>query len=192
MLSSTPDSPRRIRATTILAVRRNGKVAIGGDCQVTVGETVMKSHAQKVRLIRGGKIVAGFAGAAADAMTLFEKFEEKLERYPGNLSRACVELAKDWRRDRYLRRLDALLAVADQDHLFLISGDGNVIEPDDDIAAVGSGSGYALAAARGLKAHSQLTAGQIVRESLDIAADICIYTNRNITVLELGNGAAEK
>ena len=181
----------KMYATTIVAVRHNGGVALGGDGQVTMGDTVVKATAAKVRKLHNGRILAGFAGSVADAFSLFEKFEEKLERYPGNLSRACVELAKDWRRDRYLRRLDALLAVADADRLFLISGDGNVIEPDDDIAAVGSGSGYALAAARGLKAHSKLTASEIVRQSLEIAADICIYTNRNITVLEL-DGAAPK
>lgn len=182
---------QKMYATTIVAVRHKGGVALGGDRQVTMGDTVIKATAAKVRKLHNGRILAGFAGSVADAFSLFEKFEEKLERYPGNLSRACVELAKDWRRDRYLRRLDALLAVADSDHLFLISGDGNVIEPDDEIAAVGSGSGYALAAARGLKAHSQLTAGEIVRQALEIAADICIYTNRNITVLEL-DGAGEK
>jgi ATP-dependent HslUV protease subunit HslV len=157
-----------------------------------MGETVVKGTAQKVRKLRDGKILAGFAGSVADAFSLFDKFEEKLERYPGNLSRACVELAKDWRTDRYLRRLDALLAVADTQHLFLISGDGNVIEPDDEIVAVGSGSGYAIAAARALKGHSQLTAAEIVRRALEIAADICIYTNTNITVLELdGSGTAK-
>ena len=150
-----------------------------------MGDTVVKATAQKVRKLRDGKILAGFAGSVADAFSLFEKFEEKLERYPGNLPRACVELAKDWRTDRYLRRLDALLAVADTQHLFLISGDGNVIEPDDEIVAVGSGSGYAIAAARALKTHSQLTAADIVRTALGIAADICIYTNTNITVLTL-------
>ena len=174
-----------MKATTIVAVRHKGHVALGGDGQVTAGDTVIKSTAQKVRKLRDGKILAGFAGSVADAFSLFEKFEEKLERYPGNLSRACVELAKDWRTDRYLRRLNALLAVADKDHLFVISGDGNVIEPDDDIAGVGSGSSYAIAAARALKAHSDLSAAEIVRECLQIAADICIYTNTNITVLEL-------
>jgi ATP-dependent HslUV protease subunit HslV len=174
-----------MKATTIVAVKHNGRVALGGDGQVTAGDTVIKSTASKVRKLRDGKILAGFAGSVADAFTLFEKFEEKLERYPGNLSRACVELAKEWRTDRYLRRLEALLAVADANHLFLISGDGNVIEPDDDIVGVGSGSSYAIAAARALKAHSDLTAAQIVKESLQIAADICIYTNSNITVLEL-------
>jgi ATP-dependent HslUV protease subunit HslV len=174
-----------MKATTIVAVRHNGKVALGGDGQVTMGDTVVKATALKVRKLRDGKILAGFAGSVADAFTLFEKFEEKLERYPGNLARASVELAKDWRTDRYLRRLDALLAVADTEHLLLISGDGNVIEPDDDIVGVGSGSGYAIAAARALKQYSNLSAGDIVRNALQIAADICIYTNTNITVLEL-------
>jgi ATP-dependent HslUV protease, peptidase subunit HslV len=172
-------------ATTILAVRRDGRVAIGGDGQVTLGETVMKGSAQKVRKLKDGKILAGFAGSVADAFTLFEKFEEKLERYPGNLPRAVVELAKDWRTDRYLRRLEALLAVADRGHLYVVSGDGNVIEPDDEIAAIGSGGGFALAAARALKTESSLPAGDIVRRALEIAGDICIYTNRHITVLEL-------
>lgn len=174
-----------LHATTIVGVRHGGRVALGGDGQVTLGETVMKSSAQKVRKLKDGKILAGFAGSVADAFTLFEKFEEKLERYPGNLSRASVELAKDWRTDRYLRRLEALLAVADRDHLFVVSGDGNVIEPDDEIVAIGSGGSFALAAARALKQHAQLDASEIVRTSLEIAADICIYTNRNITVLEL-------
>lgn len=174
-------------ATTILAVRRDGKVALGGDGQVTMGETVMKGSAQKVRKLRDGKVLAGFAGSVADAFTLFEKFEEKLERFPSNLPRAAVELAKDWRSDRVLRRLEALLAVADAQHMFLLSGDGNVIEPDDEVVAVGSGGSYALAAARALKAHSDLAAPEIVRRGLEIAADICVYTNQNITVLELGD-----
>src|SRR4051795_9043044 len=190
MFSGMHSTLPRIRATTILAVRRDGKVALGGDGQVTVGDTVMKSNAQKVRALRGGKLLAGFAGSAADAFTLFEKFEEKLERYPGNLSRAAVELAKDWRSDRYLRRLEALLAVADQEHLYMLSGTGDVIEPDDDIVAIGSGGAYALSAARALKEHSTLAAPEIVRTALEIAGDICIYTNRNITVLELGSGDA--
>jgi ATP-dependent HslUV protease subunit HslV len=172
-------------ATTILAVRRDGKVALGGDGQVTTGDVVAKSAAVKVRKLRDGKILAGFAGSVADAFTLFEKFEEKLERYPGNLSRAAVELAKDWRSDRYLRRLEALLAVADREHLYMLSGNGDVIEPDDDVVAIGSGGSYALAAARALKDHSDLPAAEIVRRALEIAGDICIYTNRNITVLEL-------
>jgi ATP-dependent HslUV protease subunit HslV len=173
------------RGTTIVAVRHNDKVALGGDGQVTLGDTVVKAGAHKVRKLKDGRILAGFAGSVADAFALFEKFEDKLERYPGNLPRACVELAKDWRTDRYLRRLEAALAVADRSHLFLISGDGNVIEPDDAIVAIGSGSGYALAAARALKVHSSLSAAEIVRQALEIAADICIYTNREITVLEL-------
>lgn len=173
-----------IRATTILCVRRNGEVAVGGDGQVTIGNTVMKSNAQKVRLLRGGKLVAGFAGAAADAFTLFEKFEEKLEKYPTNLQRAAVELAKDWRSDRVLRRLEALLAVADANHGFIISGTGDIIEPDDGILAIGSGGSYALAAARALVAHTDLPAREIVRKALEISGDICIYSNQNITVLE--------
>jgi ATP-dependent HslUV protease subunit HslV len=175
----------RFEATTILAVRRNGKVALGGDGQVTFGDTVMKSTAQKVRKIREGKVLAGFAGSVADAFTLFEKFEEKLERYPGNLSRAAVELAKDWRSDRYLRRLEALLAVADRENLYIISGNGDVIQPDDEIVAIGSGGAYALAAARALRSHTELPAADIVRRGLEIAGEICIYTNQKITVLEL-------
>ncbi len=178
-----------IRATTVVAVRRDGTVALGGDGQVTMGDTVVKTRARKVRELKDGTILAGFAGAVADAFTLFEKLEEKLERFPGNLTRSVVELAKDWRTDRFLRRLNALLVVADKDHLFLISGDGDVIEPDDDIAAIGSGGSYALAAARALKNHSSLGAGEIVREALRIAGEICIYTNQDITVLELGGDA---
>ena len=172
------------RATTILAVRRDGQVALGGDGQVTVGDTVMKSKAQKVRLLSNGKVLAGFAGAAADALTLFEKFEEKLQRFPGNLPRAVVELAKDWRSDRVLRRLEALLAVADRDHNFIISGTGELIEPDDGILAIGSGGSYALAAARALLMHTGLPPADIVRRGLEIAGEICVYTNTNITVLE--------
>jgi ATP-dependent HslUV protease subunit HslV len=174
----------RIRATTILAVRRNGAVALGGDGQVTVGETVMKSRANKVRVIGDGKLLAGFAGSAADALTLFEKFEEKLQRYPGNVPRAAVELAKDWRSDRVLRRLEALLVVASPQHGFVISGNGELIEPDDGILAIGSGGSYALAAARALATNTELSAGDIVRKSLEIAGEICVYTNTNITVLE--------
>ena len=179
-----PDILQRTRATTILAVRRNGQVALGGDGQVTVGETVMKSNAQKVRTLRGGKLLAGFAGAVADAFTLFEKFEEKLERYPGNVPRAAIELAKDWRSDRVLRRLEALLAVADRDHGFVISGNGELIEPDDGIVAIGSGGSYALAAARALVENTDLPPREIVRRGLHIAGEICVYTNTNITVLE--------
>jgi len=174
----------RIRATTILAVRRNGAVALGGDGQVTVGETVMKSKANKVRVIGDGKLLAGFAGSAADALTLFEKFEEKLQRYPGNVPRAAVELAKDWRSDRVLRRLEALLVVASPQHGYVISGNGELIEPDDGILAIGSGGSYALAAARALATNTELSAGDIVRKSLEIAGEICVYTNTNITVLE--------
>lgn len=174
----------RVRSTTILAVRRDGRVALGGDGQVTVGDTVMKSNAQKVRSLRGGKLLAGFAGAAADAFTLFEKFEEKLERHPGNLSRAAVELAKDWRSDRVLRRLEALLAVTDSERGFIISGTGDIIEPDDGILAIGSGGSYALAAARALAENTDLAPRDIVQRGLQIAAGICIYTNANITVLE--------
>jgi ATP-dependent HslUV protease subunit HslV len=166
-------------------VRQNGRVALGGFGQVTVGDTVMKATAQKVRLLRGGKVLGGFAGAAADALTLFDKFEEKLERFPTNLPRAVVELAKDWRSDRVLRRLEALLAVTDKEHGFVISGTGEVIEPDDGILAIGSGGGYALSAARALIKHTALEPKDIVRRSLEIAGEICVYTNTNITVLEL-------
>ncbi|HEU4988289.1 MAG: ATP-dependent protease subunit HslV [Gemmatimonadota bacterium] len=172
------------RATTILAVRRDGKVALGGDGQVTVGETVMKSKAQKVRAMQGGKLLTGFAGSVADALTLFEKFEEKLTRFPGNLPRAIVELAKEWRSDRVLRRLEAMLIVADVNNGYLISGTGEVIEPDDGILAIGSGGPYALAAARALAANTALAPREIVERALTIAGEICIYTNTNITVLD--------
>jgi ATP-dependent HslUV protease subunit HslV len=174
-----------VHSTTILCVRRDGHVALGGDGQVTVGDTIMKANANKVRTLKGGKILAGFAGAAADAFTLFEKFEEKLERYPGNLPRAAVELAKDWRSDRVLRRLEALLVVADKEHGYVISGSGELIEPDDGVLAIGSGGTYALAAARAMLRASQLAAREIVQQGLEIAADICVYTNTHITVLEL-------
>ena len=163
-----------IHSTTILCVRRDAHVALGGrDGQVTIGDTVMKASANKVRTLKGGKILAGFAGAAADAFTLFEKFEEKLERYPGNLPRAAVELAKDWRSDRVLRRLEALLVVADREHGYVISGSGELIEPDDGILAIGSGGSYALAAARAMLKASALPAKEIVQGSLEIAAEIC-------------------
>ena len=174
-----------MHSTTILSVRRDGHVALGGDGQVTIGDTVMKANANKVRALKGGKILAGFAWAAADAFTLFEKFEEKLERYPGNLPRAAVELAKDWRSDRVLRRLEALLVVADKEHGYVISGSGELIEPDDSVLAIGSGGTYALAAARALLQASTLSASEIVQKGLEIAADICVYTNANITILEL-------
>ena len=175
----------RIHSTTILCVRRDGHVALGGDGQVTIGDTVMKANANKVRTLKGGKILAGFAGASADAFTLFEKFEEKLERYPGNLPRAAVELAKDWRSDRVLRRLEALLVVADKEHGYVISGAGELIEPDDGVLAIGSGGTYALAAARALLQESQLKAKDVVHRALTIAADICVYTNTHISILEL-------
>src|SRR5690242_7611562 len=165
--------------TTILAVRREGAVAMGGDGQVTLGNTVMKGNARKVRRLADGKVLAGFAGGTADAFTLFERFEGKLEKY-GNLTRAAIELAKDWRSDRYLRRLEALLLVGDPEKLFIVSGNGDVIEPDHDVAAIGSGGQYALAAARALLGGSDLGARAIVERALDIAADICIYTNRNL------------
>ena len=177
---------RAIKGTTILAVRREGRVALGGDGQVTVGDTVVKTRAKKVRALREGAVLAGFAGAVADALTLFEKFEEKLDRFPGNLPRATVELAKDWRSDRVLRRLEALLAVVDESHSFLLSGSGEVIEPDDGIVAIGSGGSLALVAARALCQYSALGAAEIVRAGLEIAGEICIYSNTEITVLELG------
>jgi len=171
-----------IYATTILGIRHNKQVALAGDGQVTLGNTVMKHSAVKIRRLYHEKILAGFAGAAADAFTLFERFEEKLERYSGNLPKAAVELAKDWRSDKYLRRLEALLAVMDKKNIFIISGTGEIIEPDDGIAAIGSGGPYALAAARSLVKFSDLDAKGIAEESLKIASEICIYTNGNIKV----------
>jgi ATP-dependent HslUV protease, peptidase subunit HslV len=173
--------------TTILSVRRGGTVAMGGDGQVTVGHTVMKGNARKVRRLNNEKVLAGFAGGTADAFTLFERFEAKLEKY-GNLTRAAIELAKDWRTDRALRRLEAMLCVADKQASFIISGNGDVIEPEDTIMAVGSGGPFALAAARALAAHTDLPAREIVERSLGIAADICIYTNRNFVIDELAVG----
>ena len=175
----------RWRATTILSVRKDGRVAMGGDGQVTVGDTVMKAHANKVRTLGKGRVVAGFAGAAADAFTLFEKFEEKIERFPGNLSRAAVELAKDWRSDRVLRRLEALLAVADRETSLIITGNGDVIEPEDNLIAIGSGGPFAQSAARALLDNTELDARAIVEKGLAIAGDICIYTNHNRTIEEL-------
>jgi len=171
-----------IRSTTILSVRHNGQVAMGGDGQVTLGATVLKHNAKKIRKIFNQTILTGFAGATADAFTLLEKFEAKLEQYRGNLTRAAVELAKDWRTDRILRRLEALLAVVDQDHSFILSGTGDVIEPEDGIVAIGSGGAYAQAAARALVGHSTLDARGIVEKSMAIAADICIYTNHEIEI----------
>jgi ATP-dependent HslUV protease subunit HslV len=175
----------RIRSTTILCVRRNGTVAMGSDGQVTVGTTIMKSNARKLRRLHHDQVLAGFAGATADAFTLFEKFEAKLEEYRGNLTRAAVELAKDWRTDRVLRRLEALLAVADREHSFVISGSGDVVEPEDGILAIGSGGPYALAAARALLSHSALEARAVVEEAMKIAGGIDIYTNRELVFEEL-------
>ncbi len=173
------------KGTTILSVRRNGKVALAGDGQVTMGNTVMKKGAVKVRRMFEGRVIAGFAGSTADAFTLFEKFENKLKEYRGNITRAAVELAKDWRTDKILRRLEALLLVVDKEHSFLISGSGDVIEPEDGVAAIGSGGPYALAAARALMGHTDLDAKTIVEEAMKIASDICIYTNERIVVEEL-------
>lgn len=172
-------------ATTIIGVRRDGSVALAGDGQVTTGSTVMKTDARKVRRLFGDRILAGFAGSVADAFTLYERFEAKLEEYRGNLGRAAVELAKDWRSDRVLRRLEAMLLVADRERMLVISGNGDLIEPSDGVAAIGSGGPYALAAARALLFETTLPAATIARRSLEIAADICIYTNREITVEEL-------
>ncbi|HEU4435849.1 MAG TPA: ATP-dependent protease subunit HslV [candidate division Zixibacteria bacterium] len=173
------------RATTIVGVIKDGKAALGGDGQVTFEDTIVKHNAKKLRRLAGGEILAGFAGSSADAFTLFERFEAKIEEFKGNLSRAAVELAKDWRTDRYLRRLEALLAVLDSKQALIISGNGDVIEPDDKIVSIGSGGPYALSAARALAAHSKLSAKEIVRRSLEIASEICIYTNDKITVEEL-------
>jgi ATP-dependent HslUV protease subunit HslV len=181
MTSSSHFDPH---GTTIVAVRRNGTVSMGGDGQVTLGNTVMKGNARKVRRLYNDKVLAGFAGGTADAFTLFERFEGKLEKY-GNLTRAAIELAKDWRSDRYLRRLEALLLVADPGKVLVISGNGDVIEPDHDVAAIGSGGPYAQAAARALLEGSDLDARSIVERALGIAADICIYTNRNLVIDEL-------
>jgi len=175
----------RWRATTILAVRHNGGVAIGGDGQVTLGNVVMKGDAHKIRRLGNGKVLTGFAGASADAFALLERFEAKLKDFQGNVPRAATELAKDWRMDRNLRRLEAMLIVMDRDHLLILSGTGDVVQPTDGIAAIGSGGSYAIAAARALVAHSNLNATQIARTALEIAADLCIYTNRNIVVEEI-------
>lgn len=175
----------QFHGTTILCVRKNGKVAIGGDGQVTLGQTVMKHNAKKIRKMYNDNILAGFAGATADAFTLFEKFEEKIEKYRGNITRSAVELAKEWRTDKMLRRLEALLIVADEDHSFIISGTGDVLEPEDGIAAIGSGGPYAQSAAKALLEHTQLDPKQIVEEAMKITSKICIYTNNSINVEEL-------
>ena len=172
----------RLHGTTILAVRKGGRAAIAGDGQVTLGRTVMKHGARKIRRLHNGQVLAGFAGSTADAMALFSKFEAKIEEYRGSLERAAVELAKEWRTDRVLRRLEAFLVVADRDASFLLSGAGDVIAPDDGIVAVGSGGPYALAAARALARHTELDAGAIALEALKIAGEICVYTNREIVV----------
>lgn len=174
-----------IYATTILCVRRNGTVAIAGDGQVTMTNTILKKNAVKIRKLYADRVIAGFAGATADAFTLFEKYESKLEEYRGNMTRASVELAKDWRTDKILRRLEALLIVADKEHTFIISGNGDVIEPEDGIAAIGSGGPFAQAAARALCENTELSAGDVARKSMEIASDICIYTNEHISVEEL-------
>jgi ATP-dependent HslUV protease subunit HslV len=173
-------------STTILAVRRNDRVAIGGDGQVTLGNVVMKSDAHKLRKLQGGRVLVGFAGASADAFALLERFEAKLKDFQGSVPRAATELAKEWRTDRLLRRLEAMMIAVERDNLLLLSGTGDVIQPTDGIAAIGSGGPYAQAAARALVVYSDLGAAQIVRAALEIAADLCIYTNRNIEVEELG------
>ena len=174
----------QFRGTTIVSVRRNGKVAIAGDGQVSLGDTIMKGNARKVRQLAGGRVIAGFAGGTADAFTLFELFESKLEQY-GNLTRAAIELAKDWRTDRRLRRLEALLCVADKESSFVVSGNGDVIEPENDLMAIGSGGSYAQAAAMALLRNTDLEAVEIVKQALLIAGDICVYTNHNHTIEEL-------
>ncbi|MDH4070693.1 MAG: ATP-dependent protease subunit HslV [Ignavibacteria bacterium] len=178
---------KKILSTTVLGLTHNGSTVIGSDGQVTVGQTVMKHSARKVRRLHNDSILAGFAGSAADSFTLFARFEEQLEKTRGNVERAAVELAREWRTDKYLRHLEALLAVLSADKALVISGTGEVVEPDDGIVAIGSGGSYALAAARMLTRHSTLNAEEIVRESLLAAADICIYSNSNLTVLELQN-----
>lgn len=174
-----------IKGTTVLCVKRDGKVAIAGDGQVTMGNTILKHNARKIRRVFSGNIVAGFAGGTADAFTLFEKFEQKLNEHRGNLTKAAVELAKDWRTDKILRRLEALLIVADKEHMFIISGTGDVIEPEDGIGAIGSGGPFAQAAAKALMENTELSAKEIVLKAMKIAASICIYTNDNIVVEEL-------
>jgi ATP-dependent HslUV protease, peptidase subunit HslV len=175
----------KTRSTTILTVRHNGRVAIGGDGQVSLGDTVMKADAVKIRTLADGKVIAGFAGGAADAFALLERFEAKLKDYPANMPRAATELAKEWRTDRALRRLEAMIAVVDAQHTLLVSGTGDVIQPTDGILGIGSGGSFAKAAAKALVAHSNLSAAEIVRTALEIAADICVYSNRNIVIEEL-------
>jgi ATP-dependent HslUV protease subunit HslV len=176
---------KRWRSTTILAIRHRGGVALGGDGQVTLGPVVMKADAHKIRRLQSGKVLTGFAGASADAFALLERFEAKLKDFQGSVPRAAIELAKDWRLDRNLRRLEAMLIVADRDNLLILGGTGDVVQPTDGVAAIGSGGAYALAAARALMTHTEMNAAQITRAALEIAADLCIYTNRNIEVEEL-------
>ena len=176
----------KVRGTTVVAVRKGGQVAIAGDGQITTGDVVLKHGAKKVRTLYHDQVIAGFAGSVADALTLFERFEMELEKYGGQLRRSAIELAKEWRTDRVLRRLEAWLVVADLKELLVLSGEGDVIEPDEDVVAIGSGGGYALAAAKALLRHSDLSAAEIARTSLEIAASICIYTNDQITLLSLG------
>ena len=180
-----PEVRERVRATTVLAIRRDGKTAIAADGQVTLGDTVVKQGAKKLRRLSDGKVVAGFAGSTADAQALFVRFEAKLQEFRGNLERAAVELAKDWRTDRALRRLDALLVVADKEHILLVSGNGDLIEPDDGLLAIGSGGPFALAAARALMQHTTLSATSIAEEAMRVAAGICVYTNDRILLEEL-------
>jgi ATP-dependent HslUV protease subunit HslV len=174
----------KIRSTTVCSIKHNGEVAIGADGQATMGNTVAKSNVKKIRKLQDGKVITGFAGSTADAFTLLERMDEKLSTYGGNMKRAAIELAKDWRMDRYLRKLEAMLIVADKDEILVVSGTGDVLEPDNDVAVIGSGSMYAQSAALALKKHAgdRLTAEEMVRESLNIAADICIYTNHNLVV----------
>ncbi|GGK32234.1 ATP-dependent protease subunit HslV [Salinarimonas ramus] len=183
-MSQTDDSAPRMHATTILMVRKDGKLVVGGDGQVSLGQTIVKGNARKVRTLAKGSVIGGFAGATADAFTLFERLEGKLEQYPGQLVRACVELTKDWRTDRYLRRLEAMMLVADKDVGLLLSGAGDVLEPEAGVMAIGSGGNYALAAARALM-DTDLDAETVVRRSLQIAADICVYTNGNLVIESL-------
>lgn len=177
------------RSTTVIAVRRSGQVAMAGDGQVTFGETVMKNSAVKIRTMYDGRVLAGFAGAVADALALFDRFESQLERSTGQLRKAAVDLARDWRTDRYLRRLEAQLLLADPDTLLLVSGDGEIVEPDDNVLAIGSGGAYALSAARALLRHTDMTAEEVARAAMEVAASVCIYTNDHIT-LEYVDGAA--
>ncbi|HYE49865.1 MAG TPA: ATP-dependent protease subunit HslV [Azospirillaceae bacterium] len=185
MSDSNPHDPIKWHGTTILSVRKDGQVVIAGDGQVSVGQTVMKSNARKVRWLAGGTVMAGFAGATADALTLFERLEAKLEQHPGQLTRACVEMAKDWRTDRYLRRLEAMMAVADKNVSLVLTGNGDVLEPEDGLIGIGSGGAFALSAARALVDIPGMDAEAIARKAMGIAADICVYTNRNLTLEKL-------